>query len=139
MATTKTATLSFEEIILLAQEAGVPDSELVTCAAIAAAASSRRPEALGVNTDGSLDMGLWQINDKAHPDVSEACAFDPQCAAGAMYRISTRGTNWTPWSAYKNGSYRKFLGEALKARQNVRLDQGYSASDLIILLPVKPL
>ena len=138
MATTTTATLSFEEMIRLAQAAGVPDRELVTCAAIAAAASSRRPAALGVNTDGSRDRGLWQINDQAHPDVSEACAFDPQRAAAAMYRMSTRGTNWTPWPAYQNGAYKKFLGEALKARQNVRLDQGYRASDLIILLPVNP-
>ena len=139
MASTTTATLSFEAMIRLAQAAGVPDRELVTCAAIAAAASSRRPAALGGNADGSRDLGLWQINDQAHPDVSDTWACDPQRAAEAMYRMSTRGTNWTPWPAYQNGAYKKFLGEALRAWHNVRLDHGYRASALILLLPVKPL
>jgi Lysozyme like domain len=115
--------LSFEEIIRLAQEAGIPEGELIRCAAIAAAESGCQPDALGVNQNGSRDRGLWQINDKAHPKVSDDCAFNPTCAAQAMYKISKGGTNWQPWSAYKNGSYKKFLSDAVKALLNLYKEQ----------------
>lgn len=131
--------LSFEEIIRLAQAAGVPISELATCAAIAAAESGRRPDNVGVNGDGSRDRGLWQINSKAHPNVSDACAFDPTCAAKAMYEISNKGTKWRAWVAYKNGSYKKFLFDALKAQRKVLADLGYQERSPILFTRIDTL
>ena len=80
-----------------------------TAAAIVMAESGGKTRARNVNKDGSIDRGLFQINNKAHPNVSDACADNPQCAARAALRISSGGKDWSPWSAYKNGAYRKFL------------------------------
>lgn len=55
--------------------------------------------AVNVNKDGSRDRGIWQINDKAHPECSDACAFDPQCATRYAGKISNWGRNWKPWSS----------------------------------------
>lgn len=46
--------------------------------------SSLNPQATHKNTNGSIDRGLFQINSKAHYEVSDTCAFDYTCA-----------TNWT--------------------------------------------
>lgn len=45
----------------------------------------------------STDRGLFQINDRAHPDVTDACAYDPVCNAKAALRISQGGKNWAAW------------------------------------------
>ena len=89
--------------------------------AIAWAESGLRTDAIGYNRDPdthqvlSRDRGLWQINDYWHPDVSDACAFDRYCNAQAMYRISSNGTNWHPWSTYENGAYRQYFAAAMIA------------------------
>lgn len=57
-----------------------------------------------VNTDGSRDRGLFQINDRAHPDLSDADAFDCFKNTDYAHRMwVTQG--WMPWYAYTNGSY----------------------------------
>jgi Lysozyme like domain len=70
--------------------------------------------------NGSIDRGMWQINGCYHPEVSISCAYDAQCSAWAAYRISRHGTNWNPWSAYKNGHYRRYLGQARAAVDRLR-------------------
>jgi len=35
------------------------------------------PKAVNINKDGSRDRGLFQINDKWHPEVTDEQAFDP--------------------------------------------------------------
>jgi len=44
---------------------------------VAQCESGLNPEAVNVNTDGSRDRGLYQINDKWHPEVTDEQAFDP--------------------------------------------------------------
>ena len=57
-----------------------------------------------VNADGSRDRGLFQINDRAHPDLSDDDAFDCFKNTDYSHRMwVTQG--WTPWCAYTNGSY----------------------------------
>jgi hypothetical protein len=65
--------------------------------------------------NGSIDRGIWQINDCYHAEVSDSCAQDAQCNANAAYRISRQGTDWRPWAAYQNRSYRRFLSQAQAA------------------------
>jgi len=43
--------------------------------------------------------------------------LDPRHQADAAWRISAGGTNFVPWGAYTNGSYKKFLDRARKAVQ----------------------
>lgn len=106
------------EVARYASRAGVKDADLRIAVAIAWAESGLRTDAVGHNgptqgcPNGSRDRGLWQINDCYHADVSDACAFDPACNAGAMFRISSGGTNWRPWSTYNNLDYRGYLTAA---------------------------
>ena len=104
----------------VALRAGFSGDRLVTAVAVGMGESSCRPDAQNSNgptkgcPNGSVDRGLWQINSCWHPSVSKSCAYDAQCNANAAYRISAKGTNFRPWVAYTNGSYRNHL-EAARA------------------------
>lgn len=97
------------------RQAGFTGENFVVAVAVGMAESRCDPLARYVNTGGSVDRGLWQINDYWHSEVSDACAYNAQCNADAAYRISDSGTDWTPWSTYKSGSYRQFLDDARAA------------------------
>jgi hypothetical protein len=99
--------------------AGFSESgNLVTAVAVGMAESNCNPFAQYVNgptpgcPNGSVDRGLWQINNCYHPEVSDACAYAAQCNANAAYTISSQGTNWTPWATYNSGAYRNYIGQA---------------------------
>ncbi len=116
--------LTIAEVAALARDAGLPCGEALTIGvAIAVAESNLRGDALGRNgvtagcPDGSADVGLWQINDCYHPEVSRACAFAAACNAAAMVDISAAGADWTPWSTYENDAYRDSLAVAHEAME----------------------
>jgi phage-related minor tail protein len=75
-------------------------------ASVALAESGGNPSAKNVNSNGSIDRGLWQIN-SIHGGLS---TFDPSANAKAAVKISSGGRNWRPWVAFTNGAYRRFLG-----------------------------
>jgi hypothetical protein len=50
------------------------------------------------NRNGSLDRGILQFNDRAHREVSDDCAFTPQCAFREALRVSKQGTDWSAWN-----------------------------------------
>jgi hypothetical protein len=64
--------------------------------------------AINVNKDGSKDLGCWQLNDKAQK-VDRSIAFDCLQATDKAYKIYQSWGNFNAWSAYKNGSYKKYL------------------------------
>lgn len=105
----------------VASRAGFSGDSLVTAVAVGMGESSCRPDAYNSNgptkgcPNGSVDRGLWQINNCWHPSVSKNCAYDAQCNASAAYRISAKGANFKPWVAYTNGSYRNHLDDARAA------------------------
>jgi hypothetical protein len=79
-------------------------------AAIAMAESSGDPLAVGINKrPRSRDRGLFQINSRWHPEVSDRCAFDVRCNAEEAYRISRGGRDWGQWSTWHNGAYKQFI------------------------------
>jgi hypothetical protein len=86
--------------------------DLETAIAVVLAESGGDPQAVHVNPDGSRDRGLFQINDKWHPEVNDATAFDPKLAAKAAWYISRYGTDWTPWAAYTSGAYKQYMERA---------------------------
>jgi murein DD-endopeptidase MepM/ murein hydrolase activator NlpD len=89
--------------------AGFSGQALNIIVAIAQAESSLNTQAQHTNGDGSMDRGIVQINSRYHPEVSAACAFDPACAFQAAYKISSRGTNFSPWATFTSGAYLRFL------------------------------
>lgn len=109
------STLTAQQIAGYAQAAGFTGQGLTWAVAVALAESGGNAAAQHTNTNGSVDRGLWQINSRAHPEVSSAQAFDPAQAARAAFTISKGGTSWTPWTTAKNGAAQAMLGTAALA------------------------
>lgn len=91
------------------------EPQIVVAIAVAMAESSCNPHAVNVNSGGSRDRGLWQMNSVYHPEVSDTCAFQIQCNADAAWNTSDHGADWKPWSAYANGSWKTHVGDAKAA------------------------
>ena len=110
MAQTRGRMLTDEELFSVLYKAGFRGASLIAAMAIVYAESNGDSGATNTrNRNGSTDRGLWQINNKAHANVSDSCAYDEHCASKEAFRISKNGTDFSPWSAYKNGSYKSFM------------------------------
>lgn len=83
--------------------------------AIALAESGGNTMASHVNTDGSVDRGLWQINNKWHSEITDAQAYNPATAAIVAYSISQHGANFRQWATYNSGVYQQYLGRGTAA------------------------
>jgi len=118
--------ISRDEATRYATAAGFQGDALAIVVAIAQAESGLRPLVIADNlTSGeasvryrgdpppegvsSSDRGILQINDRWHPEVTDDEAFDPAAAFVAGYAVSHSGSDFTPWSTYKNGAYQRFL------------------------------
>lgn len=88
------------------------EPQIIVAISVAMAESSCNPNATNINTNGSEDRGLWQINNAAWPNVSNACAFQVQCNADAAWNISNHGTNWGPWSTFNSGAWESYVSYA---------------------------
>lgn len=120
--------LTPEQIAQLAHDAGFRGDALTTAVAVALAESDGDP--LAHNDEGrDNSYGLWQINmigdlgpdrRREHDLDSNGELFDPSVNAEVANAISNDGKDFTPWAAYTNGSYRRFLDEARKAVKEVR-------------------
>lgn len=99
--------LTIQQALQYAQKAGfTSQNEDIIIVAIAMAESGLHTVPTdNSNTDGSRDRGILQINSKAHSEVSDSCCYDPGCAFGAGYTISSHGTNFSPWTTYTNGAW----------------------------------
>jgi hypothetical protein len=102
-------------IARVAKRAGFRGQGWVISVAVSLAESGGWTRARHINTDCSVDRGLWQINSYWHREVSNGQAFKPRRAARAAYRISAGGSNWRPWTTYNNGAYRAHMAQALAA------------------------
>lgn len=70
-------------------------------AAISMAESGGNSDAVGTNSNGSVDRGLWQIN-SSNGSLSTT---DINGNARAAVQMSNNGTNWRPWcTAYSDGA-----------------------------------
>jgi len=63
------------------------------------------------NTDGTLDWGYFQINTVhlKRPGVNLRDLLDCKANIDFAYQLYLEKGNFTPWSTYNNGLYRKFL------------------------------
>src|SRR6266513_3031669 len=102
------------QVAQLAHAAGFNGNDWVISVAVAEAESAGWTHARLINTDCSVDRGLWQINSYWHGEVSDACAFDPTCNAQATHTIWANG-GWTQWTTYNNGAYQAHMAEAQDA------------------------
>ena len=100
--------LNVAQLRELALMAGFLGSAADIAAAVAMAESGGDPSAEGDLTLG-LSRGLWQINVRAHPEFDPIRLFEQDYNARAAFLVSSHGTNWNPWTTFKNGAYRKYL------------------------------
>lgn len=106
--------LNAAAIAALVKGAGVADDQIATVAVAVALAESggvtdgvSAPQPLG-----GRDRGLWRINSRWHPEVSDRCALDPVCSTQQAMRISNGGRNWSQWRAFTNGAYQRHMAAA---------------------------
>jgi len=117
-------TLSTDQLVSLAKQAGFNQKNAVIAAAVAKAESGGGSSKVNDNRrTGDLSYGLWQINmiDKLGPERLKQFGIssyeqlkDPLTNAKAAFILSG-GSNFSPWSVYKSGKYKQFLPEAQKA------------------------
>lgn len=104
--------LNFNQIAVVAYDAGFRGNALVTAVAVAYAESSGRTDV--VNSIGCV--GLWQIYQKVHPWAGTVEQLkNPATNARAAYTISKGGATWKPWEAYTNNAYKRYLAQATTA------------------------
>jgi len=106
------------QVAQLARDAGFSGNDWVVSVAVAEAESAGWTHARLINTDCSVDRGLWQINSYWHGEVGDGCAFDPTCNAQATHTIWANG-GWTQWTTYINGAYQAHMAEAQAAVNQV--------------------
>ena len=87
-------------------------------AAIAMAESGGKSDASNINSDGSVDRGLWEIN-SSHGSLS---TFDPIANVKAAIQLSGNGKNWSPWTTFKTGAYKKYLSPTTGAANSLPAD-----------------
>jgi hypothetical protein len=106
--------LSDDAIATYAAQAGFRDFDLAVAVAIALAESGGDPRAVCVDTNGSRDEGLWQIN-SVHGYAS-SCTFDPSCSAAVAYRLYVaRGHAFGDWVTYSSDRFLTYLPRGAQA------------------------
>lgn len=102
------------QIYQQALAAGWNAQQAVVMTAIALAESSGNPGAVSKpNKNGTVDRGLFQIN-SVHSQYDPGKLLDPAYNAKAAYEVAG-GKDFTRWSTYNSGAYKKYLGEAQAA------------------------
>lgn len=142
---TRPRRLTAKELTFVAWRAGFGDHDkssrssqadnpaaIINAVAIALAESRGKVAAKGgPNSDGSFDLGLWQINTAAHVDKGfrfdrQRLLTDPDYngqAARKIYeeRLQRDGIGWTAWSAYRSGAYLAFRPRAARAARAAKI------------------
>lgn len=87
---------------------GVADCKMAL--AIMKAESGGKVEAYSVNTNGSIDVGLFQIN-SVHFNTKGCSLGEVVTEAGniACALSIFQKSGWSPWVAYTSGAFQKFL------------------------------
>ena len=108
------------QIAAFGHEAGWRGDVLVVAVAVALAESGGNPRAHNA-TPPDDSYGLWQINmlGPLGPDRRARYGlganrelWEPAVNARVAHAVSDAGRNWSPWSTYTNGSYRRHLDKA---------------------------
>lgn len=112
------STLSPGQIYTLATGAGLPPIQAAVATAVALAESGGRTDAEGdiglQDSKWGPSIGLWQIRSlRAQTGTGgprDASRLkDPVFNAASMAEISGQGSNFGPWTTFKNGAYKKFM------------------------------
>lgn len=112
------ATLTNAQVYALARATGLTHEQAITATAITNPESSRITDRVGdmglTDAKWGPSIGLWQIRSLkvdtgTGRDRDATRLKDPVFNARAMFQESQHGTNWSPWTAYNDGEYMKYL------------------------------
>jgi hypothetical protein len=112
--------LTIEQALALCNVRGWSGTDLTTAVAVMTAESGRFTGAWHDNLDPagvivSTDRGLFQVNDVAHPDLSDVRAYDGVKNAAYSYLLWS-ANGWAPWAAYNSGAWEKFRSDIRRVR-----------------------
>lgn len=122
------------EIAKLCYDAGWTDAQrLLFAVSVCIAESNGYEQRKNYNYDStgallSTDRGIWMLNDKAHPDVSDEVAYDAVKATAVARKIYTAHNGFTPWSSFGNLQFRgpRAMGYAFDGVANfLRVKNGF--------------
>jgi hypothetical protein len=110
---------SRNELMKLLSDVGFKGQSLNTAYAVMMAESGGKATAHNPNTrTGDNSYGLFQINMlgamgperlRQYGLNSNNDLFDARKNAEVAFKMSKGGANWTPWSTYKRGDYKRYL------------------------------
>lgn len=61
------------------------------------------------NRDGSIDIGIFQVNNKAHAKKATENQLKDCITNIKVAKQIFDASGWSPWSVYKSGLYKKYL------------------------------
>eukprot|EP00929_Paragymnodinium_shiwhaense_P021731 TRINITY_DN1409_c0_g1_i4.p1 TRINITY_DN1409_c0_g1~~TRINITY_DN1409_c0_g1_i4.p1 ORF type:complete len:1269 (-),score=397.31 TRINITY_DN1409_c0_g1_i4:270-4076(-) len=81
--------------------------------------------------DGSVNRGLFQLNDDKFADCSDKCAYDCKCNTGCAMGISDHGKDWSPWSDQMSAlqTYHSYVPVAVAACKQTKLSEKADEED----------
>lgn len=97
-----TGTLSCAGLEDLWEAAGGAGSEALMAAKIAIAESGGQQYATDSDTNGTDDVGFWQVNTSHGPVLA---TYNALGNAEAAVFISDDGQTWLPWTTFRTGAY----------------------------------
>lgn len=99
--------IGFDAARELALKAGFQGPAADIMAATSLAESGGDPNA--ANEKGEHSYGLTQINADAHGPVAREALGNPQRAMELAFKVSNGGTDFSPWTMFKNGGYKRYM------------------------------
>ena len=107
---------------LLWDNGWVNADNLMVMLAVCQAESALFTEAWNLNTNGSYDYGIFQLNSAklqgSQLDAFREMAFDPKQAV-LRARSLYNERKFQPWYAYQNGAYKAYIPQACLGVQNM--------------------
>jgi hypothetical protein len=94
------------------------EDTVTVATAIGLAESSGNPDVTHHNADGSVDYGVWQINDKAHePLFVQFPQWWTVTNADMAFQVyQEAGNSFKPWTTFTSGAYKLHMPAAAAAR-----------------------
>jgi hypothetical protein len=98
-------TLGATALVDVLRKAGFTGEGLKTAWAVAMRESHGRPGAVSpVNSNGTRDHGLFQLNDiHLGRSIEKSQVYDADANAAAAYRMTNGGKNWSAWAIGSTG------------------------------------
>lgn len=101
--------LNFSQLRQLALQAGFQGDKANLMAGIAMAESYGKVDAVNPKDPGG-SYGVTQINAGAHGDIAKSAKGDALQAMKLAFQVSNGGQTFSPWTTYRTGAYKQFMG-----------------------------